>query len=117
MWRRLTTSSRGARAIWLLGAVVIAALLVQTWTRAERPGGIDLTSYLEAARIVARGGGNPYSQTASAPYIYPLFLAFALIPLAYVPAPAALLIWFVASIAALLWTTRTMLRIAYPELD
>jgi glycosyl transferase family 87 len=108
-------SSAKVGALWLLGAVIAAVLFAQTWSRAHRIGGIDLTSYLEASRVLVHGG-NPYLPSASYPYIYPLFFAFALIPFSFVPADLALLLWYVMLLGALLWTTRAVLRLAYPGL-
>src|SRR5579872_4052982 len=108
-------SSAKIRALWLLGAAVAAVLFWQTLNRAHRIGGIDLTSYLEASRVVLRGG-DPYRPSSSFPYIYPLFLALALVPLGFVPADLALLLWFVLLLVALVWTTRVVLRSAYPKL-
>ncbi len=101
--------------LWLLGAAALAVLFAQTWTRAHRPGGIDLTTYLEAARAVQRVE-NPYALSLAFPYVYPPFFAFALIPLAYVPADLALLIWFTASVGAIVWACHEVLMLAYPEL-
>jgi hypothetical protein len=102
------------RLLWLAGATALALLFAQTWTRAHRPGGIDLTTYLEAARAVQRGE-SPYALPVPFPYIYPPFLAFALIPLAALPADVSLSIWFAASVAAIVWAVRAMLTEASPE--
>lgn len=83
--------------------------------RAHRAGGIDLTTYLEAARAVQRGQ-DPYALPLPFPYLYPPFVAFALIPLAHAPADLALLVWFSVSVAAIAWSTREALALAYPEL-
>jgi hypothetical protein len=99
----------------LLGAAASVALFAQTWSRAHRPGGIDLTTYLEAARAVLRGD-NPYALASPFPYIYPPFLAFALIPLTGLPADLALVAWFIASLGAIVWSMREVLTLAYPEL-
>lgn len=101
--------------LWLLGAAALAVLFAQTWTRADRLGGIDFTTYLEAARAVQHGE-NPYARPLAFPYIYPPFFAFGLIPLTYVPADLALIIWFAASAGAIVWATREVLLLAYPEL-
>jgi hypothetical protein len=112
----VASSSRRDRLLWVAGgAAALAVLFVQTWTRAHRPGGIDLTTYLEAARAI-RIGQNPYTLPLPFPYIYPPFVAFALIPLAYIPGDVALFVWFAASVAALWWSTRQVLTLAYPEL-
>jgi hypothetical protein len=100
----------------LLGAAASVTLFAQTWSRAHRPGGIDLTTYLEAARAVLRGD-NPYPLASPFPYIYPPFLAFALIPLTGLPADLALVAWFIASLGAIVWSTREVLTLAYPELS
>lgn len=106
-----------SRDLWLcaLGAAALALLFAQTWTRAHRPGGIDLTTYLEAARA-SEHGQSPYGAPAAFPYIYPPFFAFALIPLAHLPADLVLAIWFAASVGAIVWSLWRMLRLAYPEL-
>ena len=45
-----------ALALWGVGAVTAALLFAQTWSRAHRPGGIDLTSYAKAIASTSRGG-------------------------------------------------------------
>jgi Glycosyltransferase family 87 len=91
---------RRASAIFL--ALVVLLLAVQTWRKAYRPDGNDLTSYL-AASVALLEGTNPYEVATPFPYIYPLFSALVLIPLALVPYSAAVLLWFVISVAALGW--------------
>jgi hypothetical protein len=49
------------------------------------------------------------------PYIYPLFPALALIPLAKAPYGAAVLLWFALSIAALAWVLAWIARREDPE--
>ena len=90
-------------------------LFAQTWTRAHRAGGIDLTTYLAAARAVEQGQ-SPYSLPLAFPYVYPPFLAFALIPLSHLPDDVALAIWFGLSVAAIVWALRHTLRAAFTEL-
>ena len=111
----MQASTNRDRLLWLAGAAALAVLFTQTLERAHRPGGIDLTTYLEAARAVQRGE-SPYGLAVPFPYIYPPFLAFALIPLAALPADVALVIWFTASAAAIVWAARATVLIAYPEL-
>ena len=82
-------------------AIVATAVLgAQTWHKAFRPGGNDLTSYLLSARALW-DGQSPYGLETPFPYIYPLFLAFAIVPLAILPYGAAVIGWFAASVAAL----------------
>jgi Glycosyltransferase family 87 len=95
-------------------AVVALALLIvlfahQTWRKAHRPDGNDLTSYLLAARALT-SGANPYEVPTPFPYIYPLFPLITVIPLSVVPYGAAVLIWFCVSAAALAWVLRWVSR-------
>jgi hypothetical protein len=107
-------SPRRDRLLWLLGGAASAVLLAQTWTRAHRAGGIDLTTYLEAAKAVERGG-SPYALPVAFPYIYPPFLAFALIPLTHLPRDLVLVVWFAASIGAIVWSLRAVVRAGLPQ--
>jgi hypothetical protein len=91
---------------WPLVALIAAILIVlfaQTWHKAHRIDGNDLTSYLLSARALLEGR-SPYSPETPFPYVYPMLLAVLLIPLAVLPYGAAVAIWFVASLAALLAT-------------
>ena len=94
-------------AAW--AAVMCAVLFAQTWTRAQRPGGIDLTSYLLSADVL-RGGGSPYLLPTPFPYLYPATLAFLLIPLTFVPALASLVFWFALNAVAAVWAIRALVR-------
>jgi alpha-1,2-mannosyltransferase len=79
--------------------LVLGVLLVQTWAKAHRADGYDFTSYLLSAQALL-AGSDPYRTQTPFPYLYPLFLAWLLIPLAVVPYGVAVLIWFAASSAA-----------------
>src|SRR5204862_207695 len=72
-------------------AVLCVVLFAQTWVRAERPNGIDLTSYLLSARALLHGD-SPYLLPTPFPYLYPATLAFLLIPLTFVPAAVAVVV-------------------------
>lgn len=93
------------RGVRMLCAGILATLFVlfviQMYHRADRENGYDLTSYLASARALI-SGGDPYNTGSPFPYIYPLFLAFILIPLVYIPYWLANLLWFIAG-AASLW--------------
>ena len=93
----VVTRSRVLAAAAVVATVVLGA---QTWHKAFRPGGNDLTSYLLSARALW-DGQSPYGLDTPFPYIYPLFLAFVIIPLAMLPYGAAVISWFAASVAAL----------------
>ncbi len=60
--------------------------------------GTDFRAYLEAAAAL-RAGHDPYAGVY--PYLYPPFLAVALVPLTLLPAAAAAWLWAAASAAAL----------------
>jgi len=89
-----------SRILAVAAVVATAVLGAQTWHKAFRPGGNDLTSYLLSARALW-DGQSPYGLDTPFPYIYPLFLAFAIVPLAILPYGAAVIGWFAASVAAL----------------
>jgi hypothetical protein len=95
-------------------AVMCAVLFAQTWTRAQRPGGIDLTSYLLSADVV-RHGGSPYLLPTPFPYLYPATLAFLLIPLTFVPVIISLGFWFSLNAVAACWSIRTLVRAKVPD--
>ena len=89
-----------------IAALVLLAAAAVVWCsqavrKAERRAGNDLVGYLEASRALYEGG-DPYHLPDRFPYIYPLFLAAAVRPLAAVPLPLASLTWFALQ-AACLW--------------
>lgn len=95
------------------GALVVAGalalvFLVQVLGKAYRPQGYDLTSYLHSARALA-AGRSPYNTGATFPYIYPMFTAMALIPLAFAPYWLACVGWYAATVGALVWSMRLAL--------
>ena len=81
----------------MLLAIVLGA---QTWRKAHRPDGNDLTSYLLSARALWEGR-SPYAPDTPFPYVYPMLLAFVLVPAILLPYGVAVLAWFLASVAAL----------------
>jgi glycosyl transferase family 87 len=96
-------------------AVLCGVLLAQTYVRAERTNGIDLTSYLLSAHALAEGR-SPYLLLTPFPYLYPATLAFLLIPFTFVPSMVAVLVWFALSVAAAVWSIRTVLLQMHPDL-
>lgn len=95
------------------GALVVAGalalvFLVQALGKAYRPQGYDLTTYLDSARALA-AGRSPYNPDATFPYIYPMFTAMALIPLAFAPYWLASVGWYAANVGALVWSMRLAL--------
>src|SRR2546428_9808547 len=97
-------------------AVLCAVLFAQTYVRAQRPNGIDLRSYLLSADVL-RHGGSPYVLPTPFPYLYPATLAFLVIPLTFVPATVAVIVWFALSVAAAVWSIRTVVLNARPDLE
>jgi hypothetical protein len=89
----------------IAAVLLLAAALVwgaQTVRKAERAGGNDLSGYLAASHALY-SGGDPYHLPGPFPYIYPLFLATVIKPLAAVPLRAASVIWFVLQAACLVF--------------
>jgi alpha-1,2-mannosyltransferase len=95
-------------------AVVLLVLLVQVLRKAYRVGGYDLTSYLLSAQALL-DGRNPYTVDTPFPYIYPLFLAFVLVPLTLVPYWVANVIWFILSVTALMVSCAVCVKAAGSE--
>jgi alpha-1,2-mannosyltransferase len=81
-------------------AGLLGVLVVQGFRMAYRVEGNDFTSYLLAARALW-AGDNPYQVAMPFPYLYPLFLAFVLIPLTFVPYWLASTAWIFLSVAGL----------------
>jgi len=114
MHRLLTTRRMQNVAIGLFGCIAII-LAVQMYRSAYRPCGYDFTSYLKSARALIEGG-DPYHAHEHFPYVYPLFLAFVLIPFALLPYWMSNLLWLGMSIASLLVSCLALLRIAGTEI-
>jgi hypothetical protein len=101
---------------WIAVAIVIAVfttLLLQTVQKASRSQGNDFSSYRLSAEAL-RDGRDPYATRTVFPYVYPLFLALALIPLTALPSPAADVVWFAISVASLYAAVRLLGRLAGP---
>ena len=96
----ITSKQNYRKGIVVLTIVVGTILLIQTFHKAYRVQGYDFTSYLLSAEALLQQK-NPYTLDTVFPYIYPLFLAFTLIPLSVIPYGAANLIWFVLNASAL----------------
>jgi alpha-1,2-mannosyltransferase len=107
---RLSVRRAGAVAL----ALLILVLAAQTWHKAHRPDGNDLTSYLSASAALVQGS-SPYEAVTPFPYIYPLFPALALIPLTVLPYGAVVLLWFGLSVAALGWSLALFARRETPD--
>lgn len=108
----LTRTSRGVRhagvtvVVFALLLTVAAIWCAQAIGKAERRSGNDLVGYLEASRALY-AGADPYHLPDRFPYIYPLFLAAVIRPLAAVPLPLATIVWFAFQSACLWYVLRT----------
>src|SRR2546425_135045 len=98
--REVVESPRLHKALRVLLLILAVVFLAQTHRKAARPGGYDFTSYLQSAQALA-AGADPYHTGTPFPYIYPLFLAFLLVPLTYVPSAVAVTLWFALGAACL----------------
>lgn len=79
------TENRKVQLISLIILVLIFIFLsIQTFSRAYRTDGYDLTSYLLSSKALWEGS-DPYNTGSPFPYIYPLFLTVIIAPLAYAP--------------------------------
>lgn len=88
-----------AAALVLL-SVLFLVLLIQTFNRAYRDTGYDLTSYLASAQAVLNGD-NPYETGSPFNYSYPMFFAFLLIPLSVLPQWLSNFIWYLINLVSL----------------
>ena len=95
---------------------LLIVLLLQTFRQAYRDGGYDFTSYLLSARALW-DGNDPYRTATPFAYLYPLFLAFVLLPLSVVPYWLANLLWFGLSVAGSCLACLLLLRTAESEED
>ena len=112
----MSTARRATLAAALgWAAVLCAVLFAQTYVRARRPNGIDLTSYLLSAHALLEGR-SPYLLPTPFPYLYPATLAFLLIPFTVVSPMAAVLVWFALNVAAAVWSVRAVLLQTRPDL-
>src|SRR5262245_48455862 len=114
--KRLQSVLAGRRAAILVHVLLLGLLVVflgQTYTRAHRSYGYDFASYLASASALV-DGGDPYHTASRFPYIYPLFLAFVLVPLTKVPYDVAVALWFAAGAASAWLAARLVTRLARP---
>ena len=106
---------RLSRIAFTIVGLIVVFLLVQTWRRGLRPLGSDLSSFLDSSRAIV-AGADPYRTGAAFPYLYPLFLAFVLIPLSYLPLSLSTPLWFVANMSALFGSIAMTARVS-PQVD
>jgi hypothetical protein len=96
-------------------AVVFGFFLLQIVINLVRDRGIDFSTYVMSARALLEGR-MPYDTGSGFRYIYPVFFSFIFIPLALIPYPAAVLMWYAAGLAALFYSVLTLLQTAREEI-
>jgi hypothetical protein len=105
-------TNKGLQIVAVIVLCLLAAVfLAQTFSRANRDIGYDFTSYLLSAQALAHGE-NPYETGSVFKYIYPLFLAFALIPLTALPYSVAVPLWYLIAVGSLIWSVRIIVGLA-----
>jgi hypothetical protein len=98
----------GSIGLW---AICVTILLFGALHKAHRPNGNDFTMYLQASDALF-AGKNPYSMTGAMPYMYPLFFAAILGPLAAVPRDVATIVWLLVSVASLVGAALVVVDLA-----
>lgn len=112
---KLQTVLRKPQTTKLLTGLVVAInilFLFQTYRKAYRDIGYDLSSYLLSAEAFF-SGANPYQTDTVFPFIYPLFLCVVMGPLSLLPYWLSVFIWFSANLAALFFSAKIFLRLYY----
>src|SRR5512145_2324222 len=97
------------RASLIALALLIAVAVIwcgQAIARAERSTGNDLVGYLTASRAVY-AQQNPYRIPDRFPYVYPLFLATVVRPLASLDVRVASAVWYALQWGGLLYVLRS----------
>lgn len=87
--------------------LVLFIFLIQAFGKAYREDGYDLTSYLLSAEALGHGE-NPYETGSPFQYMYPMTLAFILIPLAWSPYWLANLLWFSFNVFSLIYSVKLL---------
>jgi hypothetical protein len=99
-------ASRAVRAAWIAAAVIATSiLLMQAEIKALRSIGNDFTAYLAAARALA-AQQSPYDLPSLFPYLYPLTLAWLLIPFLLAPVWLSAAVWYWIAIASFAFVVR-----------
>lgn len=99
-FRRFFLGKHGFFLSFSLSALILLIYLLQMFEISLRVNGNDFTSYLLSSEALLHGK-NPYDTVSPFPFIYPLFLCVALIPLTILPYWLSNLIWFALNLTAL----------------
>ena len=95
---------------WAAAGLLVAAVAWEAFAAVKRGG--DFESYLRASRRLS-AGENIYVDELF-PYMYPPFLAFLLLPGAFLDPVAAKLAWYLGNVAFLALALVLLLRLARP---
>ncbi|MFC1475845.1 glycosyltransferase family 87 protein [Candidatus Zixiibacteriota bacterium] len=104
---KILANRKAQVVVLVLVALLLLFFFVQMYGKAHREMGFDFTSYLDSARALI-SGGDPYNTGSPFPYVYPLFLAFLLIPLTFLPYWLAVAIWYAANVFSLVYSLRIL---------
>jgi glycosyl transferase family 87 len=102
-------------AALVLLSVLFIVFLMQAYARAYRDVGYDLTSYLLSAQAILNGD-NPFETDSPFTYSYPMFFAFALIPLSLLPGWLSSFIWYLINVASLLGSIILLVKLSSENL-
>ena len=112
---RRTSIRNALLALAALIAIGLGVATVLQIAHEARPR-TDFTVYMTGAQAVLRGGGELYTATEVHGWHYtmPPLCAICAVPLTLLPLPLASGLWYVASIALLVWSVRRAARLVTP---
>lgn len=93
----------------LLSFASIILVTIQTFRKAFRPVGYDLTCYLISAKDFF-DGKNPYTIDSIFPFIYPQFFDIVMYPLTFLPYSLAILFWIIIAYISLFFTIKIIIE-------
>lgn len=102
-------------AATVLLSLLIISFLIQTYHKAYRDIGYDFTSYLLSAQAILNGE-NPFETGSPFTYSYPMFFAFALIPLSLLPYWLSNVLWYLINMVSLLGSIILLVKLSSKNL-
>jgi hypothetical protein len=102
-------------AAYLVLAVVFGFFLIQITNNIVKSRGIDFTTYGISTNALL-SGHMPYDTGSPYRYIYPVFFTFIFIPIAVLPYPVQVLLWYFLGLLALYYSVFIMVDKAGPML-
>lgn len=101
-------------AIIFLSFASIILIYIQTFRKAFRPIGYDLSCYLISAKDFFQGK-NPYTIDSIFPFIYPQFFDILMFPFTLIPYWLTVFLWISISYISLFLTIKIILQILNPK--